>query len=99
MSRIALKFTNSLRRRAEQLLARADIQINGSRPWDIVVHRDEFYSRVLRNGSLGLGESYRDGWWDSPALDQFFDHVCRARLERDALPGWAAPGFTSNHCC
>lgn len=81
-------FTNSLRRRAEQLLARADIQINGSRPWDIAVHRDEFYSRVLRNGSLGLGESYMDGWWDSPALDQFFDHVSRARLQRGALPGW-----------
>lgn len=81
-------FTNSLRRRAEQLLARADIQINGGRPWDITVHRDEFYSRVLRNGSLGLGESYMDGWWDSPALDQFFDHVGRAGLERDALPGW-----------
>ena len=81
-------FTNSLRRRAEQLLARADIQVNGGRPWDITVHRNEFYSRVFRNGSLGLGESYMDGWWDSPALDQFFDHLLRAHLERDALPGW-----------
>lgn len=79
-----------LKRRAEVLLARADIRINGDRPWDLIVHRDEFYPRVFRQGSLGLGESYMDGWWDSPALDQFFDHLFRAKLERNALPPWRA---------
>lgn len=81
---------NTLKRRAEALLARADICINGDRPWDIVVHRDDFYARVFREGSLGLGESYMDGWWDSPALDQFFDHLFRADLEHNALPPWRA---------
>ncbi len=81
---------NSLKRRAEALLARADIRINGDRPWDLIVHRDEFYPRVFREGSLGLGESYMDGWWDSPALDEFFDHLFRAKLERNALPPWRA---------
>lgn len=70
---------NTLKRRAEALLARADIRINGDRPWDLIVHRDDFYPRVFREGSLGLGESYMDGWWDTPALDQFFDHLFRAR--------------------
>lgn len=81
---------NTLKRRAEALLARADIRINGDRPWDLIVHRDEFYPRVFREGSLGLGESYMDGWWDSPALDQFFDHLFRAKLEGNALPPWRA---------
>jgi cyclopropane-fatty-acyl-phospholipid synthase len=83
-------FADGFKRRAESLLARADIQVGGGRPWDIAVHRTEFYSRVFREGSLGLGESYMDGWWDSPALDEFFDHLFRANLSRAALPGWAA---------
>lgn len=62
------------------LLQQADIRINGDRPWDITVHNDGTYARVLAEGSLGLGESYMDGWWDCPALDQFFFKLCRARL-------------------
>jgi cyclopropane-fatty-acyl-phospholipid synthase len=83
-------FANSLKGRAEALLGRADIRIGGDRPWDIVVHRREFYPRVFREGSLGLGESYMDGWWDSAALDQFFDHLFCAHLDRTALPAWGA---------
>ncbi|MGC1105579.1 MAG: cyclopropane fatty acyl phospholipid synthase [Candidatus Acidiferrales bacterium] len=83
-------FENSLKRRAEALLAHADIRIGGDRPWDIIVHRPEFYPRVFREGSLGLGESYMDGWWDCHALDQFFDHLFHAHLDRRAFPAWGA---------
>lgn len=83
-------FTDGLKRRVEELLARADIQIGGCRPWDIELHRTEFYRRVFREGSLGLGESYMDGWWDSPALDEFFDHLFRAHLDEKAFPAWSA---------
>ena len=54
------------------LLERADIGVDGARPWDFQVHDQRFYRRVFSQGSLGLGESYMDGWWDCPALDQFF---------------------------
>lgn len=56
---------------------KADIEINGSRAWDIQVHNDKFYSRVLHGGSLALGESYMDGWWDVEELDQFFAKVTK----------------------
>lgn len=65
----------------QSILSLADIQINGSRPWDIQVHNAEFYSRVLAQGSLGLGEAYMDGWWDAQSLDQLFTRVLTARLE------------------
>src|SRR6266511_548034 len=52
------------------LLASADIRIDGARPWDIQVHDRRFFSRVLTSGTLGFGESYMDGWWDCDALDQ-----------------------------
>jgi cyclopropane-fatty-acyl-phospholipid synthase len=48
--------------------------------WDIRVHRDRFYRRMLAGGSLALGESYMDGDWDCDALDQFFDRVISHRL-------------------
>jgi cyclopropane-fatty-acyl-phospholipid synthase len=52
------------------LLAFADIRINGTRPWDIQVHDRRFFSRALASGTLGFGESYMDGWWDCDALDE-----------------------------
>jgi cyclopropane-fatty-acyl-phospholipid synthase len=67
----------------EQLLHRADIRINGSRPWDLQVHDERFFSRVLREGSLGLGESYMDGWWDAGRLDEFFARLLAANLEEE----------------
>ena len=69
-------------RRVAQLLADADVQIGGKRPWDVQVHDPHFYARVLGQGSLGLGESYMDGWWDAESLDGFLFHLLRARLEQ-----------------
>ncbi len=63
------------------LLDMADVEIDGHRPFDIQVHNNDFYSRILKDGTLGLGESYMDGWWDCEALDQFTDRVERADLE------------------
>lgn len=63
---------------AQKILSSADIAINGERPSDILVHNHDLFSRVLAQGSLGLGESYMDGWWDSDALDQFFFKLFRS---------------------
>ena len=60
----------------------ADIRINGNRPWDIKVQNLSFYERVLAGGSLALGETYMDGWWDCEALDQFFYKIMDARLDK-----------------
>jgi cyclopropane-fatty-acyl-phospholipid synthase len=56
----------------EEILAPAGIAINGSRPWDIQIRNDNFYRRILKDGSLGLGEAYMEGWWDCERLDDFF---------------------------
>src|SRR5881227_1638804 len=75
------------------LLAFADIRINGARPWDIQVHDHRFFHRVLASGTLGFGESYMDGWWDCDALDEMCCRAIRARLDRHfrfSLPNlWA----------
>ena len=63
----------------ERLLAEADIAIDDPRPWDMKVHDGRFFSRVLTGGSLALGESYMDGWWDCPALDEMCTRAIGAR--------------------
>ena len=79
-----------LQSRLTELLALADIQINGDRPWDIHVHNEKFYGKVLTQGELGLGESYMDGWWDCDALDGFIYRVLKARLEEKVTSRGAA---------
>jgi len=81
----------SPRRGAElcrELLASADIIVNGTRAWDITIHDERFYERVLRDGTLGFGESYVDGWWDAPELDQTFDRLMLARLGDAVGDSW-----------
>ena len=67
--------------RAQVLLDQADVRIGGNRPWDLQVHHPDTLSRILAKGSLGLGESYMDGWWDCPQIDEFIARVLRARLD------------------
>ncbi|MCD6262214.1 MAG: cyclopropane fatty acyl phospholipid synthase [Deltaproteobacteria bacterium] len=75
-----------LRSKIEDLLALADIRIGGDRPWDIQVHNNRFYKKVLYGGSLALGETYMDSWWDCQRLDDFFYHILRARLDKKVRP-------------
>ncbi|PKE30223.1 cyclopropane-fatty-acyl-phospholipid synthase [Rahnella sp. AA] len=72
---------NQWYRIASEMLAMADIQVNGNRPFDLKVKNTDFFKRVLQEGSLGLGESYMDGWWECDRLDIFFQRVLRAGLE------------------
>ena len=64
----------------QSLLSEADVVLDGDRPWDIKVHNPDIYGRILGAGSLGLGESYMDGWWSCPRLDEFFFRVLNADL-------------------
>jgi len=66
----------------KSLLQSAGITINGPGDADIQVKNPDFYKRVLRSGSLGLGESYMDGWWEVKKLDEFIYRVLDASLDK-----------------
>jgi len=66
----------------EKILKSVDVEINGSRPWDLQVHDERFYARVLSGGSLALGESYMDGLWDCKALDQLSEKLLSGRIDK-----------------
>ncbi|MFP4704943.1 MAG: cyclopropane fatty acyl phospholipid synthase [Spirochaetaceae bacterium] len=73
---------NRYREKIERLIEGTDIRINGDRSWDVRVHDERFYRRVLAEGTLGLGESYMDGWWDCPRIDEMLTRVLNAGLHR-----------------
>ena len=66
---------------AERLLASAGISINGLQPWDVQIHEERFYARVFAEGTVGFGEAYMDGWWDSAALDETMTRILRSRIQ------------------
>ena len=45
----------------QQLAGMAEIEFNGSQPWDIQVLNPNFYQRVFQDGVIGFGESYMGG--------------------------------------
>lgn len=73
-------------RKIEEILLMADVRINGNRPWDIQVHDDRLFQRILAKGSLGLGEAYMDGWWDCDHVDQFINQFIRSNLRGRVAP-------------
>ncbi|GHC30164.1 cyclopropane fatty acyl phospholipid synthase [Aidingimonas halophila] len=80
---IALPDTRA-RRVVEQLLDGSGVELNGDRPWDIRVLHPDFFSRVLHQGTLGLGESYMDGWWECDRIDEFAHRLLRHGLANRA---------------
>jgi len=75
-----VRYTSAAAQKVTEILSFAGIGVNGSEPWDIHVHDERFFDRALGEGSIGVGESYMDGWWDVEALDEFFTRFRRANL-------------------
>lgn len=61
-----------------RLAERAGVRFNGDAAWDIQVLNPRLYSRILRQGSLGFGEAYMDGWWECGRLDELFCRLLAA---------------------
>lgn len=53
------------------------------------------YSRILKDGSVGLGESYADGWWDTDDLSGLLRlahrSLARTHPARDRVHRWLGP--------
>lgn len=77
-------YKTTVKRYIHNIFEGADIQLNGNRSWDLQVHDERFYPRLLWNGSLGLGEAYMDGWVSSPRLDESISRILQADLTRQS---------------
>lgn len=75
----------TLERYVKNKFSQAGIELNGPRPWDIQVHDDRFFSKVIAHGSLGFGESYMDGFIDSQHLDESMKHLASSNISQENL--------------
>jgi len=71
------KFENFI----SSILSSAGVEINGQGDADIQIHHPDFYKRVIRDGTLGFGESYMDGWWDVKKMDELIYRILYASLD------------------
>ena len=72
----------------EPMLREVGIRINGSEPWDMTIHDERFFDRFIRDGTLGAGESYVDGWWDCERLDELTIRVFSSELSDMCARNW-----------
>ncbi len=79
---------SSMRQRFQEILAPAEIALDGSNRWDVQVHNEELFSRLAKDGTLGMGEAYMDGWWDCDAIDEMITRAFRAGLEDEIRNNW-----------
>lgn len=77
---------SALYRTMRDLLAEADIAINGDRPWDIHLNAPGVPEAVFARGSLGLGETYMAGDWEVKELDEFIHRLLSADLRNRVQP-------------
>lgn len=71
-----------------EIFASAGVGVEGKEPGDILVKNPEFYGRLLREASIGLGESYMDEWWECDQLDLFIEKLLRADIKRKIEGSW-----------
>jgi cyclopropane-fatty-acyl-phospholipid synthase len=76
---------SSAREFLEDFFRPADVRFDGGRRWDICVQDARVFERVFRDGSLGLGEAYMDGWWDCDDLEELCRRILVAELDGRGL--------------
>lgn len=71
---------HSVPRILRELLNNAGIKVNGNNPWDMRVQDARAYDQILSKWSLGLGESYVNGYWDCERLDDLLTRLLKVDL-------------------
>lgn len=73
----------------------AGVNINDGVRSDITIHDERFFSRILSDPDLQIGETYMDGLWDSPAIDQLTFKLISAQIRdgrlKTFIPLWRTP--------
>jgi|CXWL01.1.fsa_nt_gi cyclopropane-fatty-acyl-phospholipid synthase len=57
---------------------RINVVFNGFQPSDPQVHDERLYDRVLKGGTLALGEAYADGVWSCKDIPELFSRILRS---------------------
>ncbi len=72
----------SAERFVREIFDEAGVGVRGEEPGDIMVKDERFYGRFVRDATIGLGESYMDGWWECEELDTFAEKLLRVDIKK-----------------
>lgn len=75
----------SSRDKITAILRKADIGLDGARPTDIKILNENFFDRVLSGGTLAIGESFMDKWWDVEDLSEVVSRIHKYKLYKDLI--------------
>lgn len=75
-----------MKEKFQSLFDMADIKLNGNRAWDLQVHDERLWRRLLLYGNVGLGDAYMDGWWDCYQIDEFIFRILSVVTARQRQP-------------
>jgi cyclopropane-fatty-acyl-phospholipid synthase len=71
---------NSYEKLVRGMLSEANIPLGGKEPYAMQVRDPKVFHRIVRDGTLGLGETYMEGAWDTDDLVGFMARFSSARL-------------------
>lgn len=54
----------------------------------MIIHDARFFDRFVRDGTMGAGESYMDGWWDCERIDELTARVLSSELSDVFARNW-----------
>ena len=82
---------NQLRHADVNVVDRDDVEAMGKRRRsDMVVSDRGIFGRILKDGSLALGETYMEGGWDCDDLEELFYRVLSSGIDREVrVTGWS----------
>lgn len=69
--------------------AKVDIQIHGSRPWDLKVNDERFYMKLLIKGPLGFGEAFVDDWIECDRFDECLTRILKLESKNHPVMMWS----------
>ena len=70
------------------LLAEADVAVDGGEPWDIRVKDERLFHDILLRKNLGLGEGYMRGWWECERVDELICRLLRSGAAEHVRGCW-----------
>ncbi|MFH1358552.1 MAG: cyclopropane fatty acyl phospholipid synthase [archaeon] len=65
--------------------------VNGNPKAKIIIKNPKIYKDIILKGELGVGEGYRNDWWETPDLIELFVTILRARLNKKVVNFAAFP--------
>lgn len=75
----------NIKETTKHILDNAGVTLGGTKPWDPQVYNEDAWDRIAVDGSIGMGESFMDAWWDVEDLAELVYRFQRSSPRWDTI--------------